>query len=197
MTTHRRDGGSRYPQWHVVCRHHQRHLARRHDLRQRRQRPARRQRRQRRDPRRLGPGHHRRQRRQRHPLRRLERRRPRGGRAVRRRRQRHPGQRHRTRPLQRRLRAVDAASWQEFGLRASSPTSRPAARSSGGVEDTFTQIENLIGSRFGDTLQRRRRPERAVRRRRQRLPVRARRQRPPLGRQPATTRSTAAPASTA
>lgn len=46
---------------------------------------------------------------------------------------------------------VDAASWQEsgFGVVANLATGRAT---SGGVEDTFTQIENLIGSRFNDTL---------------------------------------------
>lgn len=46
---------------------------------------------------------------------------------------------------------VDAASWQEsnFGVVANLATGRAT---SGGVEDIFTQIENLIGSRLNDTL---------------------------------------------
>ena len=46
---------------------------------------------------------------------------------------------------------IDAASWQEQaqGVVASLATGRAT---SGGVEDTFTQVENLIGSAYGDTL---------------------------------------------
>ena len=46
---------------------------------------------------------------------------------------------------------IDAASWQEssFGVTANIGTGRATA---GGIEDTFTLVENLIGSRFGDTL---------------------------------------------
>jgi Ca2+-binding RTX toxin-like protein len=46
---------------------------------------------------------------------------------------------------------IDAASWQEsaFGVVANLSTGRAT---SGGVEDTFTGIENLIGSRSADTL---------------------------------------------
>jgi Ca2+-binding RTX toxin-like protein len=46
---------------------------------------------------------------------------------------------------------IDAASWQEssFGVSANLTTGRAT---SGSVEDTFTQVENLIGSRFNDTL---------------------------------------------
>ena len=46
---------------------------------------------------------------------------------------------------------VDAASWQElsFGVVADLGGGRATA---GGIEDTFTGVENLIGSRFADTL---------------------------------------------
>ncbi|WP_210529910.1 calcium-binding protein [Rubellimicrobium arenae] len=46
---------------------------------------------------------------------------------------------------------IDAASWQEsnFAVAADIDTGRAT---NGGIEDTFTLIENLIGSRFGDTL---------------------------------------------
>lgn len=46
---------------------------------------------------------------------------------------------------------VDAASWQEsaFAVTADVNTGRGVA---GGTEDTFTLVENLIGSRHGDTL---------------------------------------------
>jgi Ca2+-binding RTX toxin-like protein len=46
---------------------------------------------------------------------------------------------------------IDAASWQDsaHGVVANIDTGRAT---SGGVEDTFTLVENLIGSRFGDTL---------------------------------------------
>jgi Ca2+-binding RTX toxin-like protein len=46
---------------------------------------------------------------------------------------------------------VDAASWQEsnFAVAANLATGRAT---SVGIEDTFTQVENLIGSRFNDAL---------------------------------------------
>ena len=46
---------------------------------------------------------------------------------------------------------IDAAIWQEssFGVTANLATGRAT---SGFVEDTFSQVENLIGSRFNDTL---------------------------------------------
>ena len=94
---------------------------------------------------------------------------------------------------------IDAASWQEsaFGVVANLATGRAT---SGGVEDTFTQIENLIGSRFNDTLRgdggrnelfggegndcalRRRRQRPPVGRHRQRHAGRRRRHQQPQGR---------------
>jgi Ca2+-binding RTX toxin-like protein len=46
---------------------------------------------------------------------------------------------------------IDAASWQDasFGVVANLATGRAI---SGGIKDRFTQVENLIGSRFGDSL---------------------------------------------
>jgi Ca2+-binding RTX toxin-like protein len=46
---------------------------------------------------------------------------------------------------------VDAASWQDSAVAVVADLST-ARGTAGGVEDTFTQVENLIGSRFGDTL---------------------------------------------
>jgi Ca2+-binding RTX toxin-like protein len=46
---------------------------------------------------------------------------------------------------------IDAASWQESDFRVTASLEAGAAFSNG-VTDTFTGIENLIGSRFGDTL---------------------------------------------
>jgi Ca2+-binding RTX toxin-like protein len=46
---------------------------------------------------------------------------------------------------------IDAASWQESNVRVLANLATGRA-TSGGVEDTFTQIENLIGSRFNDIL---------------------------------------------
>lgn len=46
---------------------------------------------------------------------------------------------------------IDAASWQESSFAVSADISTGRA-TNGGIQDTFTNIENLIGSRFGDTL---------------------------------------------
>ena len=103
-------------------------------------------------------------------------RRPRGGRAVRRRRQRHPGQRHRARPLQRRQRREQRRRGELAGVGVRGQREPATGRATaGGVEDTFTLIENLIGSRFSLAARQQRR-QRALRRRGQRHVVRRGRQ---------------------